>query len=839
MFGFLPVSPTRKPAIHAGVRRRRAVLRVELLEGRTLLSTSLPLNPITWTPLGPAPVNSGGNHSTGRISAVAADPNNANTLYVATAGGGVWKTTSGGVHWTPLTDTQDSLYMGAIALAPSDPLTIYAGTGEANYGPSKIALRRENVFAGRGVLKSTNGGATWSLLGSDVFYRRTISRIVVDPTDADTVYAAVGFQAYDGLPGNTGVWKSTDGGQTWNLMVNGIGQFTDNDAVSDLVMDPSNPEHLYAAVGNPNGSPANGVYQTFDGGASWLLAGNFPTGAIDPLIGRITLAISASSPTTLFAAIAQAGSNAVFKDMYKTTDGGSAWARLSGVPSYMGPYGDYNTSLAIDPSNPNVVYAGGQTTFLRSATGGSSWSAIDTGFDAPHADHHGIGFDARGRLLDTNDGGIWRLDDPNTRRWADLNGDLNTIQVVGIALHPSNPDIIYGGAQDNFSEMFSDAYQWRALQGGDGGFARVDFNHPLTVYLTYQYTTGSGFLQRSDTGGTSLRGVTSGINTSDPGNFDAPFVLDPSNPSRLLLGTNRVYETINRGNNWAPISTPMAGGWTVRDVVDSVAAAGTDPNTVYATAGGHVFVTRDHGAHWMESNPTIPSPEIRFRDIRVDANDPSTAWVAAASFSDVTGGGHVWMTSDGGMSWNDLTSNLPDEPVWTIAVQPTAAGNILYVGAEDGVYGSADGGGSWDRMGQALPRVQVHQLEVNTNLGILAAATYGRGTWELALDPQSQTALQTSPTRASTLGREVAALVSATLTNGQIPLHQPTHLTLTNTLQDNLLGQLQHPSAGDADRLIAFSGPANELLVLSRATRKASVLTEVAWVDDLREEPWD
>jgi photosystem II stability/assembly factor-like uncharacterized protein len=487
MFRLLATLPSRKSALPGDARKRRSALRIELLEERSLLSTSFPLDPVNWTALGPAPVNSAGALSTGRISTIAADTNDANTIYVGTAGGGVWKTTNGGVHWTPLTDTQDTLYMGALALAPSDPLTIYAGTGEANYGPSKIDLRRENVFAGRGVLKSTDGGQSWTLLGSDVFFRRTISKIVVDPKDADTLYVAVGNLAYDGLPGNTGIWKSTDGGKSWNLMVNGIANFTGNDAISDLVMDASSAQHLYAAVGNPNGSLANGVYETFDGGANWAVSGNFPTGALDAQIGRITLAISTSSPTTLFASIARIGINASFKDMYKTTDSGTTWTRLSGVPSYMGPYGDYNTTLAIDPSNPNIIYAGGQTTIIRTMNGGGSWSFIDVGFDAPHADHHGATFDALGRFLDGNDGGIWRLDNPSTLRWADLNGDLNTIQLTGIALDPTNADIAYAGAQDNFSEKFTDSLSWRALLGGDGGFTRVNFNNPLTVYVSFQY----------------------------------------------------------------------------------------------------------------------------------------------------------------------------------------------------------------------------------------------------------------------------------------------------------------------------------------------------------------
>jgi photosystem II stability/assembly factor-like uncharacterized protein len=718
------------------LRPRRALLRLELLEDRTVLSTSIPLDPVNWTPIGPAPVNAYNGLSTGRIAALAADPSDANTLYVATAGGGVWKTTNGGVHWTALTDNQATLYMGAVAVAPSDPLTIYAGTGEANYGPSKIDLRRENVFSGKGILKSTDGGATWTLLGSDFFYRRTISKIVIDPADPNTAYAAVGALAFDGLPGNTGVWKTTDGGQTWNLVVSGIANFTGNEAVSDVVMDPTNDQHLYAAVGDPNGSPANGVYQTFDGGNSWAVAGNYPTGASDPQLGRISLAISASSPTTLFASSAATGANAVFHSMYKTTDGGLTWSRLGlgNQSSYMGPYGDYNTSLAIDPTNANIVYAGGQTSFIQTTNGGGTWADIQRGFDFPHADHHAIGFDARGRLLDGNDGGLWRFDSPTAAHWDDLNGDLNTIQVTGVALNPVNADIAYAGAQDNSSEIFDDSLEWRALLGGDGGFTRVDPHNPSTVYITYQYAAGSGFLNRSTNAGRDLTVVTNGINANDPGNFYAPFVIDPSNSQRLLLGTNRVYETLNQGTSWSAISTPLANGWTVNNVVDAVAAAAGDPNTVYATAGGHVFVTRDHGAHWTESNPTTPRPDLRYRDIQVDPRNPAKAWVVAANFSDVTGGGHVWMTSNGGVSWSDITGTLPDEPVWTIAVEPIDNFNILYVGAEDGVYvGSDDGSGMWDRMGEGLPRVQVHQLDVNPDLGVIAAATYGRGVWELAL----------------------------------------------------------------------------------------------------------
>jgi photosystem II stability/assembly factor-like uncharacterized protein len=209
--------------------------------------------------------------------------------------------------------------------------------------------------------------------------------------------------------------------------------------------------------------------------------------------------------------------------------------------------------------------------------------------------------------------------------------------------------------------------------------------------------------------------------------------MDPSNSHRLILGTNRVYETTNQADSWHTISQPFTNGWTVNDVVDNVAIAAGDPNTVYASAGGHVFVTHDNGASWTETNPTVPRSDLRFRDIRVDPKDPATAYVVAANFNDVTGGGRVWMTSDAGVHWIDISSNLPDEPVWTVAILPGPSRDALFVGTDDGVYVSMDQGSSWSVEAQGLPRVQVHQLEVSTSLGILAAATYGRGMWQLRI----------------------------------------------------------------------------------------------------------
>ncbi len=754
---------------------------VERLEDRALLSTSIPLNPTTWTSMGPSHIigcqTSGNGACAGRMTALAAHPWEVDTYYAGAAGGGVWKTTNGGTNWTPLTDDQPTLFIGALAVAPNYPDLIYAGTGEANMGPSKALLNRENIFYGFGILRSLDEGASWQLLGSKEFHRRAISKIVVHPKDPLTVYVAVGARAINGLPGNIGVWKSTDAGGTWTRMVAGM-QLTDNDAVSDLILDPSQPEVLYAAVGSPTGGPANGVYKSVNGGKTWAVAGNFPPGSQDPRMGRITLALAPSSPQTLYAAIAGSGqgvSRGLLRQA-KTTDGGATWTNLTGVPNYMSNSGDYMNVLAVDPFDANVVYASGLG-IIASRNGGTSWFNIETGFDGhgPHVDHHAFAFDAWGRLIDGNDGGVWRLDSPLPGQilWANLNTDLNTLQFVGVAMHPTNFDRAYGGLQDNGTVRFQDAYVWQHIRSGDGGYARVDFANPQTIYHTYQYTVGQGFLNRSDNGGQTWQSRTNGINTSDPAKFYQPYVMDPSNANRLLLGTNRVYETTNRGNNWQPISQPFAAGWTVNNIIDAVAPAPSDPGTIWASAGGRIFVTYDHGLSWLESNPVPPVPGLRLTDIKVHPEYPWMAFVTSGSFADLTGGGRVWVTFDFDSSWYDLTGTLPDLPAWSLAVDwgETGVGDeVLYLGTDGGVFTMAGYTGYWPRMAEGLPNVQVHELELNANLGILGAATHGRGYWQLEVPTRRASAASPLVARGITADAVTPLLVGAAVPG--LPQHQ-------------------------------------------------------------------
>jgi photosystem II stability/assembly factor-like uncharacterized protein len=701
-------------------RRPAATLALEPLEDRTLPSTSIPLNPFQWTPLGPAPITGGNNPGsqtdTGRIDAVLADPTSSSHLFIGAADGGIWVTSDGGSTWTPLTDNQQTLVMGSLAYAPSNPTIIYAATGDA-----------DQSVGGDGVLKSVDGGATWTLLASNVFAKAAISRIVVDPTNANFVYVAVNNSSA-GFNGPYGIWKSTDGGNTWTVKMppESTRQFVEN--VSDLVIDPSNPQKLFATWGTYNiaaEQETNTVYESSNGGTTWAVAGNFP---LQKNTGSIRIALAPSSPQTMYVASATTP-----PALYETMDGGQTWAQLQNVPDYLTPQGDYDSALAVDPSNPSIVYAGGTSdgggpNLIESTNGGSTWTNITFGadFSGPHTDVHAFAFDASGKLLVGTDGGIWRLDNPNAGsiQWTDINGNLNITQFYSAALDPTSADRAYGGSQDNGTEVFNDSLVWQQSGGADTQHVEVDPQDLTTLYR--QDYVGSAVIFQGVLGSSTFTSQDS-----------MTFAVDPSNGNRVLLGTNhKLYETTNEGTSWQAIGTPAMAGWPTGDDAVAIAIAPSSPNTVYAaTFFDKLLVTTNDGATWQQA--AQPSGATLVNQLVVDPNNPQIVYAAVVGFNGV-----VNRSADGGRHWTDITGNLPLVPgslpafnerldAETLALDST--NQVLYVGNAIGVYASGDGGANWSRFGTGLPNVEVKDLKLDSHLGILAAATYGRGMWEVQL----------------------------------------------------------------------------------------------------------
>jgi cysteine-rich repeat protein len=726
--GLYPVHPWAPMPAASGVRQMAPLPAVP----------SPPLSTSAWTPIGPAPLSVTGssdpNHNvSGRITGIAADPGNANVIYVAPAGGGVWKTSDGGATWSPLTDDQSTLSMGAIAVAPSNSSIVYAGTGEAN--------NSADSNYGRGILTSTDAGATWTLrTAGGAFDRLTTSKIVVDPTDPNVAYAAMADFGNNGLFGaNTGIWKTTDGGATWTNTTTAI-----NSSLpwSDVAIDSNAHLTLYAAAGFLFGAATNGVYKSTDGGATWNLLANGPQGTG---FGRIAIAVGTANSQVIYAS-ASKPTNPNFGALIKlmrSDDGGATWTDLTGgTPNYLGGQGWYDTTVIVDPADSAIVYLGGQAgakSVLRSTDSGATWSDLSTGGapnnTSPHVDHHGVAFDANGKLLDGDDGGIYRLDDPTVPSWTDLNGNLETIQFTGIGLHPTDPNKAIGGSQDNGTEVFSGDTVWTETDGGDGGYAKFSPTNGSRAYHQIpNLSFGTNFFRRSDDGGFSWATKTSSISVDvNNQNFYAPFVVDPGNGDRVLYGTNRVWETTNGGDSWATISNVGSNGFNNGgNNVDAIGLAPSDANTVYAATGGtfatssQIFVTTNHGGSWTEVDLGVGG---RVNELDVDPSSASTAYAVVNTFNSPDG--QVYETTNGGTSWANITGNLPAIPVWSLQID--AAGGRLFVGADDGVYATSDGGSTWARYKTALPNAQVVQIELNSSLGLLGAGTHGRGMWEIKL----------------------------------------------------------------------------------------------------------
>jgi uncharacterized repeat protein (TIGR01451 family) len=687
--------------------RSRAVQQLDRMLASQMATQPIILRGNPWTLIGADPVAGFWGHNSGRVSAFAVDPTNSLTAYLGAADGGVWKTTDGGTSWSAKTDQQPSLSSGAIAIAPSNPSIIYYGTGEEDFSGDS--------YSGAGILKSTDGGSTWSQLAGP-FVGSYVGSLAVNPTNSNIVLAAVEFG---------GIYRSADGGVTWTKVLAGT-------AGTKVAFDPAGST-AYAAMGWIFGAAENGIYESVDGGITWssanggcirLRCGLLPVANA----GRITFAMAASSPSTLYAVLQDKNNIGGFLGVYKTTNGGSFWFRLGSAPADFCTNCWYNLALAVAPNNANVVFGGGSGKIYRSLDGGSTWGDVTLG---THPDLHALAFDNTGATLYIgNDGGVWKSTNPaGSFGWTNLNGTLADLQYyTGLSIQASNASIGFAGTQDNSLEKYTGALLWTSVTCGDGGYSAIDFAAPSTVYADCEQIS----VQKSTSSGASWVSAQNGINTADRVIWIPPLVMDPSQALTLYFGTYRVYQTTNGASSWAAISPDLTSG----SDISTIAVHPVNSSTVWSgSSDGKVYVTTNAsagiGAVWTDRSAGLP---VRFVSrIAGDPHNSTTAYVALAGFLS----GHIFKTVNNGVTWTNINGNLPDIPVNDLIVDPVLA-KTLYVATDIGVFQTSNGGTTWSVLGVGtfgigLPRSFVLGLGLHNGTRTLRAATHGRSMWDIHL----------------------------------------------------------------------------------------------------------
>jgi uncharacterized protein (TIGR03437 family) len=689
-----------------------------------------------WKLIGPRPSitttgpSAGAPLASGRVTSLAVDPRNSDVAYLGAAEGGVWKTLDGGRNWLPLTDDQISLAIGSLAIDASAPDTVYAGTGEENFAGN-------DSYYGAGVLKSTDGGKTWNVVGSMFAGPSSaasggahIGSLAVHPADGRILLAAVQGKAHE----RSGIYRSEDAGVTWKVVLPGA-------PGTAALFNPAAPNIAYAALGNMNGSPVNGIYKSNDAGLTWTnSSGGIPAG-----IGRVNLTLSAADPRVLYTAIQQPHQDAPL-GVFKTTDAGATWSPVAVQPGYCSRTCWYANTIQVAPANPDVVLVGGLNSFL-SQDGGKTWRNVTEGANGNfiHWDVHAMAFSYDGaRLYIGTDGGVYRgenvaTEPPDSIGWNNLNDTLAITQFYqGCSTHPDTTDFIVCGTQDNGTQVYTGGPVWQMAQGGDGGWTAVDRARPSVFYMT---AAGEVDIEKSSPFG-EFRGflkVINGLHSIDSDNcsFTPPLAMDPANPLRLYFGCRRVYQTQDGAGRWLPVSpdlvSPGQGG---TGFITAIAVAPANSDRVYVgDSGGGVHVTSNAtagtDAAWVHRGSGLPRRPVTA--LAVDAAHHETAYVAFSGFSGFSDKpGHVFKTIDAGQTWSDITSNLPNVPVNTFVIDPDMP-KSLYAGTDIGVFASTDDGGTWAPLGDGLPKVAVVDIHLHRGARLLRAATHGRSMWEFPL----------------------------------------------------------------------------------------------------------
>ena len=706
----------------------------------------------------------------GRVVAVAGHPTETATFYFGAVAGGVWKTTDAGVYWRNVSDRYFSASsVGAIAVSESDPNVIYVGTGESSI--------RNDVTHGDGVYKSTDGGETWRNMG--LRDTRHIARVRVHPKDPDIVYVAALGHAF-GRNEERGVFRSTDGGETWERVL----FVSDGAGAIDLSMDPNNPLTMYASIWQVHrsfwdivsGGPECGLYKTTDGGDTWVSLSDRP-GLPKETLGKIGVALSPARPGRVWALI-----EAENGGLFRSDDGGETWEHLSDNDD-LRARSWYYTHIFADPSDSETVWVLAAKT-LKSTNGGRHFTEVPM----PHGDQHDLWIDPRDsrRMIEGNDGGA-TVSLNGSETWSNIYNQP-TAQLYHITTDNQFPYEVYGTQQDNSGmavRSYSDSgainnSDWHTVGMSESGDIAVKPDDPNIVYSAYPH----GILNRYDHRNREVRVVT--VWPDDHMNWPPrtykyrfawkfPIVFSPHDPDTLYVGGNMVFKTRDDGTTWEAISPDLTrndetkmelkGGPITIEGADAevyctvyaFAESPIEPGLLWAGSDdGLVHVSRNGGSSWEDVTPP-PMPEwTMVHSIDPSPHDAATAYVAATRYKSDDFRPYLYKTNDYGETWREINDGIPDDDFTRVVREDPARRGLLYCGTESGVYVSANDGESWESLQCNLPAVPVHDLVVKN--GDLVAGTHGRSIWIMDdLSPLQQLAGGTpSPQSSPVKGEEVS-----------------------------------------------------------------------------------
>ncbi len=697
------------------------------------------------------------------------EPEHRYTFYIAARNGGVWKTINNGTTFTPIFDDQDVNSIGAIRVAPSDPNIVWVGTGEASNARS--------AYAGSGIYKSSDAGKTWLCMGLKDSHH--IPRIVIHPRNPDIVYLAVMGHLFSHNE-ERGVFKTTDGGKTWDKIL----YINDRVGVIDLAMDRENPEVLYAAAYDKErlpwhfeaGGPESGIYRTTDAGRTWTrLAGGLPTGKI----GRIGIDIYRQDPNILYAVVEnvnlrpptdkevkadkekglESQEREIGGEVYRSDDRGTTWEKMNSIEQNVGGKAAYSfNQIWVDPNNDQNVFV--NTICLASSHDrGRTWHDFDW---PPRHLFVNIFGDVRCFWIDANDsrhmivgsdGGVFVSYDGG--KTADHLYNLPLGEVYDVEVDMETPYSIYAGLQDHESwkgpvNSWSGQVtleDWVIVGLWDGMYSQVDSIDSRWLYTTSQF----GFHMRVDQG---LGEHTSIMPKNKEGQppyrytWTTPILISPHNPQILYTGGQMLLRSLNRGDTWEEISPDLtrndpvkiAGkGHIMYCTITTISESPLKPGIIWVgTDDGRLHLTKNHGASWQEFTRQITlsgCPAERWLSrVLASHHQLAAAYVAKSGYRNDDFRPFLYKTADFGTTWQDISANLPQQPI-SVIFEDRKNPNLLFVGNDHGVYVTIDGGQRWVRFKNNLPSVPVRDLLVHPGENDLVVGTYGRGVFVTDISP--------------------------------------------------------------------------------------------------------